>query len=78
VEDRQDARKVANFSDKEKDEASLNRGCGSGFAECLRSPICRGEGLLFFWVERSWNGPFPALVSQPQQRFADVFAERNH
>jgi len=32
----------ANFSVKEKDEASPFRACGRGFAECLHSPICRG------------------------------------
>ena len=31
-----------NFSVKEKDEASPSRECGRGFAECLRSPFCRG------------------------------------
>jgi hypothetical protein len=30
----------ANFSVKEKDEASPSRECGMGFAECLHSPIC--------------------------------------
>jgi len=32
----------ANFSVKEKDGASLFRECGTGFAECLHSPFCRG------------------------------------
>jgi hypothetical protein len=32
----------ANFSVKEKDEASLSRACAVGFADCLHSPICRG------------------------------------
>ena len=32
----------ANFSVKEKDEASPSRECGAGFAGCLHSPICRG------------------------------------
>jgi hypothetical protein len=32
----------ANFSVKEKDEASLSRECVAGFADCLHSPICRG------------------------------------
>jgi hypothetical protein len=32
----------ANFSVKEKDEASSSRECGAGFAGCLHSPICRG------------------------------------
>ena len=32
----------ANFSVKEKDEASPPRECVAGFAECLHSPICRG------------------------------------
>jgi hypothetical protein len=44
VPDWRDASPVptANFSVKEKDEASLFRPCGRGFAECLYSPICRG------------------------------------
>ena len=32
----------ANFSVKEKDEASPSRECVAGFADCLHSPICRG------------------------------------
>ena len=32
----------ADFSVKEKDEASPWRECVAGFAECLHSPICRG------------------------------------
>ena len=32
----------ANFSVKEKDEASLSRACAVGFADCLHSPFCRG------------------------------------
>ncbi len=32
----------ADFSVKEKDEASPTRGCARGFDECLHSPICRG------------------------------------
>ena len=32
----------ANFSVKEKDEASPSRECGAGFVGCLHSPICRG------------------------------------
>ena len=32
----------ADFSVKEKDEASPSRECGAGFAGCLHSPICRG------------------------------------
>ena len=30
----------ANFSVKEKDEASPSRECVAGFADCLHSPIC--------------------------------------
>ena len=35
-------RSEANFSVKEKDEASPSRECVAGFADCLHSPICRG------------------------------------
>ena len=38
----------ANFSVKEKDEASLSRECVAGFADCLHSPFCRG--LKVFWL----------------------------
>ena len=34
--------RVANFSVKEKDEASPSREFGAGFDDCLHSPICRG------------------------------------
>ena len=44
----------ANFSVKEKDEASPPRGCGAGFAECLHSPICRGLGAFSFQAPR-WS-----------------------
>src|SRR5262245_43987685 len=40
-----------NFSVKEKDEASLARGCVPGFVECLHSPICGDEGFCF-WRHR--------------------------
>ena len=33
-------RSEANFSVKEKDEASPSRACVAGFADCLHSPIC--------------------------------------
>jgi len=36
----------ANFSVKEKDEASPPRECGAGFVGCLHSPICRGLGVF--------------------------------
>jgi hypothetical protein len=39
----------ANFSVKEKDEASPFRECGRGFVECLHSPFCRGVKALYFW-----------------------------
>ena len=39
--------RAADFSVKEKDEASLARECVPGFDECLHSPICRG--LKAFW-----------------------------
>ena len=39
----------ANFSVKEKDEASPSRECVAGFAECLHSPFCRG--LKVFLLE---------------------------
>ena len=44
----------ANFSVKEKDEASPPRGCARGFAECLHSPICRGLKVLCFQAPR-WS-----------------------
>ena len=37
----------ANFSVKEKDEASLSRECVAGFADCLHSPIWRGLEAFF-------------------------------
>ena len=39
----------ANFSVKEKDEASPSRECAAGFAECLHSPFCRGLKVFVFW-----------------------------
>jgi hypothetical protein len=38
---------AANFSVKEKDEASPLRECAMGFPECLHSPICRGLKVFF-------------------------------
>jgi hypothetical protein len=38
----------ANFSVKEKDEASLSRECGAGFVGCLHSPFCGGLKALCF------------------------------
>jgi hypothetical protein len=52
----------ADFSVKEKDEASPVRGCVAGFPECLHSPICRGLEVFCF------SGP--ALVSQSLTRSA--------
>jgi hypothetical protein len=52
----------ANFSVKEKDEASPSRACGAGFDECLHSPICRGLKVFL--------SSGPALVSQPLTRAA--------
>jgi hypothetical protein len=52
----------ANFSVKEKDEASPVRECAPGFDECLHSPICRGLKAFAFQA--------PALVSQPLTRSA--------
>jgi hypothetical protein len=46
-------RKRANFSVKEKDEASLARGCVPGLVECLHSPICGDEGFSFGGTETS-------------------------
>jgi len=43
---------------KEKDEASLRRECGTGFAECLHF---RFAGVKVFLFSQSSN---PALVSQ--------------
>ena len=44
----------ANFSVKEKDEASLSRECVAGFAECLHSPFCRGLKVSCFLTPR-WS-----------------------
>src|SRR5260370_30511036 len=41
----------ANFSVKEKDEASLPRGCAAGFVGCLHSPICRGLKVFVLAAE---------------------------
>jgi hypothetical protein len=40
--------RVADFSVKEKDEASLARECAPGFVECLHSPICRRVKVFVF------------------------------
>jgi len=69
---------TANFSVKEKDEASPLRECVMGFAECLHSPICRGLKVFLFRGEVTGlrreiapagsSLPCPtgsALVSQP-------------
>ena len=46
----------ANFSVKEKDEASPSRECAAGFAECLHSPFCRGlKACCFLALRRSLN-----------------------
>ena len=69
---------AANFSVKEKDEASPLRECAMGFAECLHSPICRGLKVFLFRDEAAdsrhdisrartatlWNSTDSALVSQ--------------
>ena len=47
---------AADFSVKEKDEASPVRECAPGFDECLHSPICRGLKAAL--------SSGPALVSQ--------------
>ena len=44
----------ANFSVKEKDEASPSRACVAGFPECLHSPICRGLKVLCLQAPR-WS-----------------------
>ena len=49
--------RVADFSVKEKDEASRARECAPGFLECLHSPICRSLKAFCFWAS--------SLVSQP-------------
>ena len=56
----------ANFSVKEKDEASPSRECGAGFAGCLHSPICRGLEVFL--------SSGPALVSQSLTRAAEIAA----
>src|SRR5664279_1199922 len=45
--------KRANFSVKEKDEASLSRVCVAGFADCLHSPFCRGLEVFFGFRPRA-------------------------
>jgi hypothetical protein len=44
----------ADFSVKEKDEASLARECALGFVECLHSPICRGLKAFLLQIPR-WS-----------------------
>jgi hypothetical protein len=44
----------ANFSVKEKDEASPSCECAGGFAECLHSPFCRGLKACCFLALR-WS-----------------------
>ena len=44
----------ADFSVKEKDEASPVRECALGFDECLHSPICRGLKAFAFRALR-WS-----------------------
>jgi hypothetical protein len=56
----------ANFSVKEKDEASPSRECVPGFADCLHSPICRGL--------KAFLSSGPALVSQSLTRSANLAA----
>ena len=45
----------ANFSVKEKDEASPSRECVAGFAECLHSPICRGLRVSCYLLTLRWS-----------------------
>jgi hypothetical protein len=44
----------ANFSVKEKDEASPPRECVAGFVGCLHSPICRGLEVFCLQAPR-WS-----------------------
>ena len=44
----------ANFSVKEKDEASPSRLCVAGFADCLHSPIC-GVWRFFCLLAPRWS-----------------------
>jgi hypothetical protein len=44
----------ADFSVKEKDEASPARECALGFDECLHSPFCRGLEAFAFQALR-WS-----------------------
>ena len=44
----------ANFSVKEKDEASLSRERVAGFADCLHSPFCRGLKVFCLLAPR-WS-----------------------
>jgi hypothetical protein len=45
----------ANFSVKEKDEASPSRECVAGLAECLHSPICRGLEVFYYLLTLRWS-----------------------
>jgi hypothetical protein len=45
----------ANFSVKEKDEASPSRECVAGLAECLHSPICRGLEVFCYLLTLRWS-----------------------
>ena len=45
----------ADFSDKEKDEASPRRECVAGFAECLHSPIWRGLKVFCYLLALRWS-----------------------
>ena len=56
----------ANFSVKEKDEASPSPEWVVGFADCLHSPICRGP--------KAFLSSAPALVSQALIRSAKYAA----
>lgn len=60
--------RAANFSVKEKDEASPARVCALGSAECLHSPFCRGLKVFYFPTPR-WS-----LNRKPVPR--NVFAEQ--
>jgi hypothetical protein len=46
--------RAADFSVKEKDEASPVRECVPGFDECLHSPFCRGLKAFCFLPPR-WS-----------------------
>jgi hypothetical protein len=50
----------ANFSVKEKDEASPSRECVAGFADCLHSPFCRGLKVCVFRLRAGLSTVNPA------------------